>query len=103
MQNPDVKTAWDDFVKMRKTIKKPLTDNAMLRAFNKLEEMCKGDTAKAVRILNNTTDHCWQDLYDKREDATAPVKKNSFADFEQRKPGDRDYVDLDELVRKEMG
>ena len=103
MQNPGVKAAWDDFVKMRKTIKKPLTDNAMLRAWKRLEEMCGGDAAKAVRILNNTTDHCWQDLYDKTDGArTVPVKPNSFGDFPQRKPGDVGYVDLDAMVRGEL-
>lgn len=111
---PGVQEAFAEFVKMRKTIKKPLTDNAVVRAKDKLAKMSGGDAEKAIRILHNTTDHCWQDLYAPRkdEDTSQPPsyspsqptrpKPNTFNDFDQRKPGDRDYVDLDAMLRKEL-
>lgn len=114
LDDPGVQEAFAEFVKMRKTIRKPLTDNAVVRAKDKLAKMSGGDVEKAIRILHNTTDHCWQDLYAPRKEedtSQSPSyspsqpqrsKPNTFNDFDQRKPGDRDYVDLDAMLRKEL-
>ena len=56
--------AFKDWEKMRKQIKKPLTDLAKSRAVNKLEKLSGGDKDKAIAILEQSTDHCWQDLYE---------------------------------------
>lgn len=66
---------WDafrDWEKMRKQIKKPLTDLAKTRAVNKLEKLSGGDKDKAIAILEQSTDHCWQDLYELKDEPEKP-------------------------------
>lgn len=60
--------AFTEFEKMRKMIKKPLTDLAKTRALSKLERLSGGAPDKAVAILNQSVDHCWQDLYELKEE-----------------------------------
>ena len=60
--------AFKDWEKMRKQIKKPLTDLAKTRAVNKLEKLSGGDKDMAIAILEQSTDHCWQDLYELKDE-----------------------------------
>ena len=66
--------AFQDWEKMRKQIKKPLTDLAKTRAVNKLEKLSGGDKDKAIAILEQSTDHCWQDLYELKTEDEPPAK-----------------------------
>ena len=66
--------AFKDWEKMRKQIKKPLTDLAKTRAVNKLEKLSGGDKDKAIAILEQSTDHCWQDLYELKTEDPVPAK-----------------------------
>lgn len=60
--------AFLDFMKMRKSIKKPMTDRAITRAINSLQKLSGGDNDLAIRILEQSIFHCWQDLYELKED-----------------------------------
>ncbi len=51
---------WDDFEKMRKSIKKPLTDRARTTIVNKLKAF--GEHS-ANEILDQSIEHCWQTVY----------------------------------------
>ena len=49
---------------MRNKIKKPIaTKNALTRIMNRIDRLSGGDNDLAVKILNQSTDHCWQDVY----------------------------------------
>lgn len=61
--------AFLDFVYMRKKIKKPMTDNAITRMMNKLGKLSGGDNDLAIKILNQSTDFCWQDVYALKTDS----------------------------------
>ncbi len=50
-----------DFELMRNKIKKPLTDSAVERLLAKLQKSFQQEDW--VQVLNQSTDHCWQDLY----------------------------------------
>lgn len=65
--------ALEDFVKMRKTIKAPMTDLAMKRLKSKLEKYSGGDVDIMIEILNKSTDNCWKGVF--------PLEKN-FKDQE---------------------
>lgn len=57
--------AFKEFLTMRNKIKKPIaTQNALTRIMNKLQKLSQGDNDLAVEILNQSTDNCWQDLYE---------------------------------------
>ena len=60
--------AFLDFMKMRKSIKKPMTDRAITRAMNSLQKLSGGDNDLAIRILEQSIFHCWQDVYELKED-----------------------------------
>lgn len=61
--------AFSDFVDMRKTIKKPMTERAVTLAMNKLKKLSaipfadSMDNDLAIQILEQSTMNCWQDLY----------------------------------------
>lgn len=67
--------AFADFVDMRKTIKKPMTERAVTLAMNKLKKLSEVpfadsmDNDLAIQILEQSTMNCWQDLY--------PLKDNN--------------------------
>lgn len=63
MTDERVREAFEDFSRMRTRIKKPLTDLAVKRALSKLHKLSEDDPETAVAILNQSVDHCWQDLY----------------------------------------
>lgn len=67
-------SSFKEFVKLRKQLKKPMTDNAIKRAINKLNKLSNGDTDLAIRIIEQTIDHCWQDFYPIKEE----VKKGRY-------------------------
>ena len=52
-----------DFIKMRSTIKKPLTDRALKGILNKLDTFASNDLDK-VEILENSIMNCWQGVFE---------------------------------------
>jgi hypothetical protein len=54
--------AWNGFLEMRKKQKKPMTDRAIKRAINKLDELRRAGN-KPEDVLDQSTMHCWADLY----------------------------------------
>lgn len=62
-------SAFKEFLVMRNKIKKPIaTKQALTRMMNKLEKLSGGDNDLAIKILHQSTDHCWQDVYELKED-----------------------------------
>lgn len=77
-------SAFKEFLVMRNKIKKPIaTKQALTRMMNKIDKLSGGDNDLAINILNQSTDHCWQDVYELKEDK----KNSSYA-----KNGDRDIL-----------
>lgn len=68
-ESDGLQSALKEFKEMRKSIKKPLTNNAMNRLIKKLDEMAKSDEEK-IAILNQSIDHCWQDIYELKNKPT---------------------------------
>ena len=56
-------TLWTDFQKMRKTIKKPMTDRAEKLIINKLTKFREAGH-NVETILNNSIEHCWQSVFE---------------------------------------
>lgn len=55
--------ALTEFDKMRTTIKKPMTDKARERLCKNLTKLAGEDSTLMVKILEQSTFHCWQDVY----------------------------------------
>ena len=75
--------AFKEFVTMRNKIKKPLaTKQALTRMMNKIEKLSCGDNDLAIKILNQSTDHCWQDVYELKSDSGGNRTGNSGIDWD---------------------
>ena len=72
-QNNLVVEAIRDFIKMRKSIKKPLTDRALNGILNKLDSMGNNDLEK-VQLLEQSIENCWISIYELKN------KKTPFAE-----------------------
>lgn len=68
--------AYVDFFRMRKSIKRPLTDRAISMLKTKLEELAPGDNAKKIAILNQSSFHCWQSVYELKDDSSQQCQNN---------------------------
>ena len=63
----EIKTAFMEFAEMREAKKKPImTENTVTRILNRLEKFASS-TDEKIAILNQSTDHCWIDVYDLKE------------------------------------
>lgn len=89
----DLKTAFNEFIKMRKLIKKPLTDFALTKIINKLNRF-SSDKENQIKILEQSTIHCWQDIYELKNDnqqktetktATNSIDSYVFTDLDELK------------------
>lgn len=52
-----------EFLKMRKTIKKPMTSRALNLLLNKLDKLASDNNA-AIEILNQSILNCWQSIFE---------------------------------------
>lgn len=62
--NEDFMESIMDFILMRKMRKRPLTDRAMRRLVKRLNELSKGDTELACKMLDKSVDMGWLDVYE---------------------------------------
>lgn len=58
----DVKAALREFIKMRKLIKKPMTDRALKLLINRVGELATNE-AEQVAIINQSIVNSWQNVY----------------------------------------
>lgn len=58
--------AFEEFRKMRKAIKKPMTERAIALMLSKLQRMTL-DSDEQVRILEQSITNCWSDIYELKD------------------------------------
>ena len=76
-----------EFIKMRKLIKKPMTDRALTNLISKLNTLSRGDNETADKILNQSIENAWQGIYGLKEEKTvarAKAEQESTVDFAKR-------------------
>lgn len=75
-------SAFKEFLVMRNKIKKPIaTKQALTRMMNKIEKLSGGDNNLAIKILNQSTDHCWQNVYELKEDNNGQSNRKGGIDW----------------------
>ena len=62
-ENNSLVEAIKDFIKMRKTIKKPITDRGLKMILNKLDQYGNDDLEK-IEIFENSIMNCWQGVFE---------------------------------------
>ena len=60
--NNDLVNTLVDFMKMRKSIKKPLTDRALKGILTKLDNLCENEQTK-IEILEQSIINCWSGVF----------------------------------------
>lgn len=73
VENEDVANTIYEFIKMRKLIKKPLTDFALKRLINKLHKLSK-DPQEQIAILEKSILNNWQDIFALKAEETPQPK-----------------------------
>lgn len=67
---------FDDFLDMRKKIKKPATDRAIQNIINKLIKFEERRLGYANQCLNQSITNCWQDVYEPKQDKHSQYLSN---------------------------
>ncbi|MGY5237622.1 hypothetical protein [Clostridium tertium] len=62
-ENLELRNTLKEFLKMRKSIRKPMTDRAMTILLNKLNKLGKSDNEK-IEILNQSIFNSWQGVFE---------------------------------------
>ena len=88
IENENVKEAIYEFIKMRKLIKKPMTDRALKNLLNKLNKL-SSIPDEQIAILDNSINNNWSDIYELKKEAKAT--KN----FKQQNYTQRQYTQED--------
>ena len=82
-----------DFMKMRKSIQKPVTERALKGILNKLDKLATTDDIK-IKILENSIENCWQGVF--------PLKDN-FSNYNSNKHQDNNNSNILEDLQKYQG
>lgn len=78
--NEDLKETLYEFIKMRKTIKKPMTTRALKILLNKLDKMFS-DEADKIESLNNSILNSWQGVFELKKVNNTNKNKKSFDEY----------------------
>lgn len=84
----EVKNTVYEFIKMRKLIKKPLTDFALKKLLNKLNKLAS-DPATQIAILEKSIMNNWQDIYEPKENKPEQKQSSGIMD---------DYYNMQEII-----
>ena len=91
--NESLNNAFEEFIKMRKQIKKPMGDHAIKLAIKKLHELSGGNEKIAIDIVNQSTMNDWQSFYPLKDDNRPINNKSNAKSLMER---------LEEAKRKEV-
>lgn len=81
-----VKSELIEFIKMRKQIKKPMTNRALELLISKLKQMSNNDCDLMVKLLDQSIEHSWQTIYELKDNKTYQKPKEEKKDeFMQHK------------------
>lgn len=99
--NKELQKTLLEFIKMRKLIKKPLTNMALTRILNKLNKLTK-DTNEQIAILEQSIVKDWQDIYELKDKTILKDIQKTNEKVMHWSQDDLLYTeDYDKLLRKE--
>lgn len=80
--NEDLKNTIYEFIKMRKTIKSPMTSNALKLMLNKLERLEPDDINRKILVLEQSIMNSWKGIFELKENGGNKV--NGYRDREPK-------------------
>lgn len=84
-ENKNLQQTLIDFIKMRKTIKKPVTDRALKAIFKRLDIFAKNDNEK-IAILEKSIMNCYQGVFPLTKEDFVPASKPKVESNLNNKP-----------------
>jgi len=102
-ENGDLQLAIYEFIKMRKSIKAPLTTHALELILKKLSSLASEDGQK-IAILNQSIENGWRGVFELKtsEKGTSEGNRGKYSNFDNRKDVDYDEIERANL-RKRLG
>lgn len=74
----ELRVLFQEFIKMRKMIRAPLTNYALKLAINKTEKLSGGDIEKAKRIVEQSIERSWKGLFDVPDEVKQKSNDNLY-------------------------
>ena len=84
---------YDDFKKMRKMIKKPMTERAEKLLLKKLEEMTNGNEEAAIKILEQSILYNWQGIFELKGENESNGKRKFNTGYSNKNDKHSEKVD----------
>ena len=101
-----LKETLHEFIKMRKKIKKPLTEYALKLIIKDLDKLSNNNEDKKIAILNQSIKKGWQGIFELKENNTNNNKSNKQTDTQEYKEVEIDEKDygkkLKELIKNRL-
>lgn len=88
-ENPDLRDAFVEYIKMRKLIKHPLTDKALMLNINKAYELSRGDPITMQKLVEQSISRSYRGIFPLDEEKTKSQPKpqefvNPFTEIKRR-------------------
>ena len=74
----ELKPSVDAFIEMRKSINKPITEKVLKMILAKVDELSKGDTIRANKIIDQSTMNSWASVFRLKEETDKQNKAVCF-------------------------
>lgn len=98
-ENPALRETFVEFIKMRKLIKKPLTDKALKLNVNQAFKLAGGDPSLMQAIVEQSIQHSWQTMYPLKDNQGSQIATGTASDdwwdrmLEEAKRQDKEEAD----------
>jgi hypothetical protein len=74
--NEELQSAIEDFINMRKQIKKPMTDRAVILLLKNLDKLATNDSTK-IEVLNQSIQNSWQGIFELKDNNSKGVQQQT--------------------------
>lgn len=100
-EDDTLKTALRDFIKMRKAIKKPLTERALELIIKELYKLSQ-NVDEQIKILEKSIVSNWQDIYPLNKSSTT-IENRNYNNYDQREYDDLNRFYANSKFRRNKG
>ena len=89
--NPELREAFVNFIKMRKVIKAQLTNRGLELAINRAYELAKGNPQKMIAVVNQSVERSWRGIFELTEDKVEPKTHEQLAKEAEKERAENPY------------
>lgn len=90
-ENPELREAFVNFIKMRKVIKAQLTNRGLELAINRAYELAKGNPQKMIAVVNQSVERSWRGIFELTENKVEPKTHEQLAKEAEKERSENPY------------